>query len=53
MKKILILFGFFAALMLFGACGEDPPLPSESKLETKDVVSQSITPNFMENPEAS
>ena len=53
MKKILILFGFFASLMLLGACENDPePEPlSESKLDIVDITAESITPNFMENPE--
>lgn len=55
MKKYLFLFGFFASLMFLGACddGDDlvPEPLSESKLEIVDITAESITPNFMENPE--
>jgi len=54
MKRNFILLGLIAVLTLLGSCdeGEDPPVPiSESRLEIEEMVSEAITPNFMENKE--
>ena len=49
MKKHIFLLGL-CALTLFGSCDEDPVDPiSPSRLESKQVVSEAILPNFMDN----
>ncbi len=54
MKRHFILFGFIAALTVLGSCADDddPEEPmSDSRLELKEFVSESIVPNFMDNSE--
>jgi len=52
MKKHYVLFVFIVAALVLGSCSDDKDpieLPSDSMLVIKEIVAESLTPNFMEN----